>query len=94
MTFSIIVLLVLAVFVLILKTLEDKMVKIGKRQRDSDTRISGLEIKDFGQDLRLDAQQRHIKELKQDVDELGKDLGWTDDKRRTQVLKQNSDDTE
>lgn len=94
MTFSIVVLLVLAVFVLILKTLEDKMARIGRRQRDSETRISGLEIKDFAQDLRLDDQQVHIKELKQDVSELGKDLGWVDDKRRTQVLKKNSDDTE
>ncbi len=94
MTFAIIVLLVLTVFVLIFKALEDKMVKIGKRQRDSETRISGLEIKDFSQDVRLDAQQRHIIELKTDVNELGKDLGWVDDKRRTQVLKKNSDDTE
>jgi hypothetical protein len=94
MTFAIIVLCVLSVFVIILKKLEDKTASLGKQQRDSESRIGGLEVKDYAQDLRLDAQQRAIKGIKGDVRELGKDIGWGDEKRRTQVIKKFSDEDE
>lgn len=87
MMFSIIVLAVLSVFVIVFKLLEDKMVRLNKRQRHSETRIGGLEVKDYAQDLRLDHQQKAIKEL-------AKDVGWNDDKRKTEVMKKGPDDTE
>jgi hypothetical protein len=80
--FAIIVLSVLLVFVLIFKTLEDKIHWLGKRQRHSESRIGGLEVKDYAQDLRLDEQQKAIKEL-------SKDVGWEDDRRKTDVIKKN-----
>lgn len=92
MTFAIIVLCVLSVFVILFKTLEDKLVRVSKRQRDSETRIGGLEVKDYAQDVRLDHQQRAIKKLNKAVDELGKDVGWDDDRRRTNVIKKDPDD--
>jgi hypothetical protein len=87
MIFAVIVLAVLGVFVIIFKLLEDKTERIIKRQRRSETRIEGLEVKDYAQDLRLDHQQRAIKEL-------GKDVGWDDDRRKTGVIKKDFDDTE
>jgi methylphosphotriester-DNA--protein-cysteine methyltransferase len=94
MTFAIIVLCVLGVFVIIFRRIEDKLVQIDKSQWHSEDRISGLEVKDYAQDLRLDAQQLKIKDLNKHVDELGRDIGWSDDRRHTQVLKKHSDDTE
>ncbi len=94
MTFAIIVLCVLGCFVIILRTLEGKVGSLSKRQRDSESRIGGLEVKDYAQDLRLDAQQRAIKGIKGDVRELGRDIGWGDEKRKTQVIKKFSDEDE
>jgi hypothetical protein len=87
MTFAIIVLGVLSVFVILFKALEDKLVRVSKRQRDSETRIGGLEVKDYAQDVRLDHQQQAIKRLNKEVGELGKDVGWDDDRRKTNVIK-------
>lgn len=84
----------LALLFLLFKTFEDRFRTMIKWQRHTHERLSGLEIKDYAQDLRLDAQQDHIKgqherinHLRSEVDELGRDVGWTDDNRGTQVLK-------
>lgn len=94
MTFALIVLSVLGVFVLILKKMEDRLVRLDKTQGNSDDRISGLEVKDYAQDLRLDTQQRIMKDILRNLDELGRDVGWSDDRRSTQVIKKYPDDTE
>ncbi len=82
----------LALMFILFKKLEDKIRSLIGWQRHSEKRIGGLEIKDYAQDLRLDSQQKRINHLRSEVDELGRDVGWTDDNRSTQVLKTPKDD--
>lgn len=82
-----VVLCCLGLFILLCKHLEDVVHRVVKWQRKSHERISTLEVNDFAQDARLDNQQKHIKRLREDVKEMGKDIGWTDDDRKTQVMK-------
>lgn len=94
MTYSLLILGALVLLLILYRYLEHRVSKVAKLQQHQEERISGLEIKDYGQDFRMDAQDKKLDILDtrtvrtlRDVKELGRDIGWGDDKRETQVLK-------
>lgn len=73
--------------------------KLVRWTKHHDDRISSLEVKDTVQDERLDQHdqrfhedERALRMLSKEVGELGKDVGWEDDRRETQVLTLPPDD--
>lgn len=75
----------------IVRAVVDKFVRW---QRHQDDRLSSLEVKETVQDERLDQHdqrfhedERAVRMLSKEVGELGKDVGWEDDQRKTEVLK-------
>jgi hypothetical protein len=86
-----VVLCCLALFILLCKSLEDTISRViawaTAWQRRTDERISTLEDHDYAQDARLDKQQDTLKSVKGELKEMGKDVGWSDDNRKTQVMK-------
>jgi len=98
MTFAVIVLAVLSVFVILFRHLENKLGtfsqavnSIRRWQGHTHDRISSLEVKDFNQDFRLDDQEKALEEVSKDLNELSKDIGWSDDRRKTDVIKKPDD---
>lgn len=94
MTFAVLVLCALVLVLILIRYLEHRVSRVAKRQQHAEERISGLEIKDYGQDFRMDEHNKKLEILDtrtvrtlRDVKELGRDIGWGDDKRETQVLK-------
>lgn len=94
MTYSLLILGALALLLILMRYLEHRVSRVAKKQQHQEERISGLEIKDYGQDFRMDAQDKKLEILDtrtvrtlRDVKELGRDIGWGDDKRKTDVLK-------
>lgn len=83
----------LIVFIFFCKRLEERVEALRDDQEDVEGRVIGLEVKEYSQDERLDSQestmQSHAKfivKMRRDVDELGHDIGWDDNKRNTQVM--------
>jgi hypothetical protein len=87
-----VVVCLLGVFLLFCAYLEDRVDSVLGKQRDANTRIIGLEVKDFSQDVRLDQHQLFLKHLRKDVHDLGSDVGWADDLTKTQALPETPDD--
>lgn len=85
-----IVLCCLGLFVILCKQLEERVDKVVGYQRKTFDRISQIEVHEHKQDARLDRQQGLIQNLRTDVNEMGKDIGWKDDDRKTRVMKQKS----
>lgn len=71
---------------LFLRHLEGRVNKVDDTQHQAVERISSLEVKDYAQDARLDAHRKALIQVKKDVRELGKDVGWDDSGRSTQVM--------
>lgn len=71
---------------LFVRQLEDRVDSVDTKQKKDEERISVLEVRDDTQDARLDAHRRAIIQVKKDVKGLGKDIGWDDSNRATQVM--------
>ncbi len=89
----------LGLFIIFCKMLEERVnkvvgfqKKIHDVQRQTHERISSLEVHEHAQDARLDRTQNVVRRLREDVNEMGKDIGWKDDDRKTQVMKQKNKD--
>jgi hypothetical protein len=78
----------LALLFVVFGRLDKKFNRMIRREGHGDDRLSGLEIKDYSQDARLDNHQQHIKRLHSNVKELGADIGWDDSKRKTPTMTQ------
>ncbi len=86
MIFFGVVALCLGSFTLLCWLMWEDMTKLARFIRKQDDRISKLEVNEFSQDARLDAHRKHLIKIKHDVRELGKDVGWDDSGRSTQVM--------
>jgi hypothetical protein len=93
-TVAAVVLAALTLFVILCKHLEDLVNKVIVWLKKADERISTLEVHEDNQDARLDAQGHRLdrqgdtlRSVKTELKEMGKDVGWNDDNRKTQVLK-------
>jgi len=92
MTAVAVVFVSLALLFILFKKLEDRIRKLVGWHSHAEDRISSLEVKDYAQDYRLDNHRNHINTLRNDIDTLGRDVGWDDDKLTT--IKPDPDDTE
>ena len=82
-----------ACFLLIMwfvRYLENRVNKVDATQHHTHERISSLEVKDYNQDARLDAHRKALIHIKKDIRELGKDVGWDESRRQTQVIDGNT----
>lgn len=77
----------LAAFLLLCWLMSDKIAQVVRWATKAHERISVLEDSDLAQNSRLDRQHAQIRMVKQDLRELGKDVGWGDDKTKTQLAK-------
>lgn len=66
--------------------LETRVNKVDTKLQKDEERISTLEVHDYNQDARLDAHRKVLIQVKKDVRGLGKDIGWDDSNRTTQVM--------
>ena len=66
--------------------LETRVNRVDTKQQKDEERISTLEVKDYNQDMRLDAHRKVLIQVKKDVRGLGRDIGWDDSNRATQVM--------
>lgn len=67
----------------------DKVVLWQRKQHD---RISKIEEHDHAQDSRLDRQQAQLQMVKRDLKGLGRDVGWSDDAAKTQIIEKDEPD--
>lgn len=82
-----VVLTCLALFIFLCLYLTGYVDRVVRWQRNQHERISVLEQHEMSQDSRLDRQHAVLKMVKKDIRELGKDVGWADDRAKTQVNK-------
>ena len=94
-----IILCCVGLFVILCRQLESRVDKIVDFSRQTHERISRIEDHEneqdqhlYAHDSRIDRTQKELKQLKKDVNEMGKDIGWSDDDRKTQVMKQKNKD--
>lgn len=85
-----VILVTLAVCLALINKLKGSFGAMVKWLRHTEDRVSSLEVKDYAQDVRLDNHQKSLSKLKTDVKELGADVGWDDDLRKTQVIRDNT----
>lgn len=71
---------------LFVRHLENRVNDVDSKQQKDEERISTLEVHDYNQDARLDAHRKALIQVKKDVRGLGKDIGWDDSNRSTQVM--------
>lgn len=76
----------LAAFIFLCRWLANHVDGVAAKQVTHEDRISSLEVKDYAQDARLDMHRKHLIQAKKDIKALGKDLGWDDSNRATQVM--------
>lgn len=74
---------------LFIRHLENRVNDVDEKQQKDEERISTLEVNDYNQGIRLDAHRKALVQVKKDVRELGKDIGWNDSDRSTQVMDAN-----
>lgn len=86
MIFIAVVLGCLGAFILLCRWLANYVDGVVTKQTHQEERISSLEVKDYAQDARLDAHRKAIIQAKKDIKALGKDVGWDDSNRATQVM--------
>lgn len=86
MIFFGVVALCLGAFMLLCWVMWEDMTRMFRSIRKHHDRISKLEVNDYAKDARLDAHRKHLIKIKQDIRELGKDVGWDDSGRSTQVM--------
>lgn len=79
---------------LLYRMLEQRVDAVIRWIRHTDDRVSSLEVKDYGQDFRmddhdkkLDTHDQRFQRVNVELKELGKDIGWSDNNRKTEVVK-------
>lgn len=77
----------LLAFMILCWVMWDEIERVVRWQRKQHDRISKLEVHEMTQDSKLDRQQAQLKMVKRDIEELGKDVGWDDNKTKTQSAK-------
>lgn len=94
MTVSLLLLCGLILLAILYRLLERRLSSAIRWLRHTDTRVTGIEIKDYGQDARMDAHDqklethdRRFQRMSVEVKELGRDIGWGDDRAKTDVMK-------
>ena len=92
MIIALVVVCCVVLFIILCKNLEDTVNRVSSYQRKTHERISQIEQHEYAQDARLDRHQKVIKDIRSDVTEMGKDIGWKDDDRRTRVMKKKDSD--
>ena len=92
MIIALVVVCCVVLFIILCKNLEDTVNRVSSYQRKTHERISQIEQHEYAQDARLDRHQKVIKDIRSDVNEMGKDIGWKDDDRRTRVMKKKDSD--
>lgn len=93
MIIALVVVCCVVLFIILCKNLEDTVNRVSSYQRKTHERISQIEQHEYAQDARLDRHQKVIGRIREDVNEMGKDIGWKDDDRKTRVMKaKDSDD--
>lgn len=78
-----------ACFVLVMlfvRYLESRVNEVDTKVQKDEERISTLEVNDYNQGIRLDAHRKALIQVKKDVRTLGRDVGWDDSNRSTQVM--------
>ena len=87
------VLVLLLVIWLLYRRLEARIEEVLDTQDEAEGRLLGLEVKEYSQDERMDslestlvAHAKFMVSTRRDVDNLGRDVGWDDSKRKTQVM--------
>lgn len=95
----VILLCCIGLFVILCRQLEARVDRVVDYQRKTHERISQMELKEneqdqhlYAHDSRLNRQQKIVLRLQGDVREMGKDIGWSDDDRKTRVMKQKNTD--
>lgn len=94
MIIALVVVCCIVLFIILCKNLEDTVNRVSNYQRKTHERISQIEQHEYAQDARLDRHQKVISNIRSDVNEMGKDIGWKDDDRKTRVMKQKDSDEE
>lgn len=81
------------IVILFMRRLELRVQELSEEHEDVQGRIIGLEVKEYSQDTRLDSHEStleaHAKfmvQTQREVDDVGRDIGWEDGKRKTQVM--------
>lgn len=87
MTFGLVVVCALGCMFILYRYHERRLDGLVRWTRHLHDRISGLEVKTYAQDVRLEDQRMIIKRLLREVRELGHDVGWFDDMHRTEVIR-------
>lgn len=87
MIFGLAVLLLLVLGFLLIRHSEKRVDWVLRFQRKNHERISALEVGEVTQDIRIHDQGKAIEEQAKLIKDLGKDVGWEDDKRETEVIK-------
>lgn len=91
---ALVVVVCVVLFIILCKNLEDTVNRVSSYQRKTHERISQIEQHEYAQDARLDRHQKAIGLIRADVNEMGKDIGWKDDDRKTRVMKMKERDGE
>ena len=85
--------MLLLVIWLLYRRLEARIEEVLDTQDEAEGRLLGLEVKEYSQDERMDslestlvAHAKFMVSTRRDVDNLGRDVGWDDSKRKTQVM--------
>jgi len=93
MKFVVATILLVVLLVLFAKHIEELVMPLFRRQRKHHERISALEVHEVTQDIKIHDQSGAIHdqgviivEIRNEVRDLGNDLGWTDDMRNTEVI--------
>jgi len=83
----------LIAFVILCWIMWDEIERVVRWQRKQHDRISKLEVHERDQDnmlmshdSRLDRQHTSLRMIRGDLKELGKDVGWGDDRTKTKAL--------
>lgn len=87
MIIALVVICCVCLFIILCKNLEETVDRVSSYQKQTHERISQIEQHEYAQDARLDKHQKVINAIRSDVNEMGKDIGWKDDDRKTRVMK-------
>lgn len=87
-----IIFLVLAGLLTLYKLLGGTVRKLLWWQKQTEERISTLEVGTFKNTARLDRHTSFLKRIRRDVNVLGHDVGWQDDLHKTQIIEKKDPD--
>lgn len=86
MIFGFLVLAALLLILFLIRHSEKRVEWVMRFTRKTHERISALEVNDVSQDIRIHDQGKAIDTQSKLIKDLGKDVGWGDDKQQTEVI--------